>query len=127
MPDIVAANVTYTPVPGGVNGGQTLTGFPPRYRRLVKLAFGNNSLTYPTGGVPLTAAGLGLPDGVVESVRVIDQGTNAAGFKIEWVQATNKLRFMVEDTVGTNTPLKEHTNATFVPNPATILVEAIGH
>lgn len=128
MADIAAGNVTYTEGTGSV--ANRLVGSPPHYSNIVVVAFGNNTLTYPTGGVPLTAAKLGMPSGVVEAIEIIDQGTNAKGFKIEPVLTTPsapKLRFMVEDTVGTNTPLKEHTNATFVPNPATIKLRVTGY
>lgn len=127
MADIAAANITYTE---GVNGyARRLDGgHPPRYTADVRVAFGNNTLTYPTGGVPLNANKLGMPQGIVEGIIVLDQGTASKGFKIEPViAATPLLRFMVEDTVATNTPLKEHTNATFVPNPASILLRVTGY
>jgi hypothetical protein len=123
MADIGASDVTYTPVAGG----SSLFGRPPKYRNRVTIAFGNNTLNYPTGGIPLSATKLGLPQGQIESLRVIDQDANAKGYKFEWNSVNNKLLAMVEDTVSTNTPLKQHTNATFVPNPATLIVEAVGY
>lgn len=122
MADIAAGNVVYTEVAGT----RITEAHPPRFKAQISLVFGNNALTYPTGGIPLTASGLSMPS-TVESLKVLDQGSNAKGYKFEWVKATNKLRVMVEDTVATNTPLKEHTNATFVPNPATVIVEATGY
>lgn len=121
MADIASGNVTYSEVAGA----KALTGMPPTFRNLVTLVFGDNTLTYPTGGIPLLKAKLGCSN-VVDTLKVLDQGANAKGFKFEWDKANSKLKVMVEDTVATNTPLKEHTNATFVPNPATLLVEVTG-
>jgi hypothetical protein len=133
MADIATTDVTYTPVAAFyANGRRQVSGaVGPRFEQMIDVVFGNNTLLYPTGGVPLTKAGLQMPT-IVEEIRVVDQGTNAAGFKIEPVVSGTagtapKLRFMVEDTVGTNTPLKEHTNATFVPNPATIRLLVVGY
>ena len=122
MPDILAANVTYTEVAGK----RRLVGRPPHFENIVDVVFGNNSLNYPTGGVPLSANKLGMPSGVVEEIVVLDQGANAKGFKVEPDLTNLKLKFMVEDTVGVDTPLAEHTNATFVPNPATVRLRVIG-
>lgn len=121
MADIASGNVTYTEVAGA----KRLQGMPPRFTNLVTLAFGNNTLTYPTGGIPLLKASLGCANSLDE-LEVLDQGANAKGYKFEWDKANNKLLVLIEATVGTNTPLAQHTNATFVPNPATLLVKVIG-
>ena len=123
MADIAATDVTYTEVAGA----RRLQGFPPRIYNRVSLAFGNNTLTYPTGGIPITTSKLGMPQGVVESLDIVDQGANAKGFKFEWDSTNSKLLVLIEATVGTNTPLAQHTNATFVPNPATVVVEVTGY
>ena len=122
MADIAATDVAYTEVAGA----RRLQGFPPRIYNRVSLAFGNNTLTYPTGGIPLTTSKLGLPS-TLESLDVVDQGANAKGYKFEWDSTNNKLLVLIEATVGTNTPLGQHTNATFVPNPATVVVEVTGY
>lgn len=124
MADIASGNVAYTEVAGTrrLDGGR-----PPFYTAQYSIVFGNNTLTYPTGGIPLLASKFGMPQGVLLKVQVVDQGANAGGFKFEWDKANNKLLVRVEDTVGTNTPLKQHTNATFVPNPATLIVEVQGY
>lgn len=108
------------------------------------VAFGNNTLTYPTGGVPLSTstdptnkdsggtqvsrgcAALGCP-AVLQELHVMDQGANAKGFKFEWDKANNKLLVLTETTVATNAALAQHTNATFVPNPATLVLKCKGH
>lgn len=133
MADIAASDVTYTPVAAFyANGRRQVSGaVGPRFEQMLDVVFGDNSLTYPTGGVPLTLAGLQMPTRV-EEIRVVDKGANAKGYMIEPVVSGTagtapKLRFMVEDTVSTNTPLKEHTNATFVPNPATIRLLVVGY
>lgn len=123
MPNIVAANVTYTPVPGGRR--QVASAGGNRFEQLVDVSFGNNSLTYPTGGVPLTLAGLQMPT-KVEVIDVVDPGANAGGFQFSPDLTNLKLKVFIEQTIGTNTPLAEHTNATFVPNPATVRLFVIG-
>jgi hypothetical protein len=119
MADIAAANVTYT-----ITERQALPGVGTR--NVVTVVFGDNTLTYPTGGVPLDKQKLGCPNSLSKLV-VVDQGANAKGFKFEWDKANNKLLVLIEAAVGTNTPLAQHTNATFVPNPATLIVEAVGY
>lgn len=54
----------------------------------VQLAFGDGSLTYPAGGIPITIGKLGCPN-VVESLVVYDQGTS--GYKYQYDTANSKL------------------------------------
>ncbi|TXH16910.1 MAG: hypothetical protein E6R03_04730 [Hyphomicrobiaceae bacterium] len=68
------------------------------YESKVTVSFGDGALTYPAGGVPLTAAGLGCPNGAVEFIEVVDPAS-ASGFigKIDF--ANLKLRlYEVADT-----------------------------
>ncbi len=53
MPDIVSTDVTYAPQ---AQGQRTVFRTAPREKRvLAKVTFGNGALTYPAGGIPLTA------------------------------------------------------------------------
>ena len=60
MADIASTDVTYTEQPGG---GHTSTG---RRTGIFKIQFGDGSLTYPAGGVPLLKAKLGCPNAIEE-------------------------------------------------------------
>lgn len=122
MADIAAGDVTYTQ---NVNGARRVAGTPPRIEDVVQLVFGDNTKTYPTGGIPLTLAGLGLTS-FIDSLVVVDQGANAKGYKFEFDRTNLKLLVLIEQAVATNTPLAQHTNATFAPNPATLLVSVKG-
>lgn len=84
MADIAAADVTYTMV-----NQRKLS--DSRSMNRVRLAFGNGSLTVPSGGIPLTIGNLGCPT-VVESLVVVDQGTS--GYRFQYDQSENKLVVM---------------------------------
>ncbi len=66
MADIAAGDVTYTVT--------QMTRVPKQKRNIVKLVFGNGSLTYPSGGIPLTLGKLGLVNSL-QSVIVFDTVT----------------------------------------------------
>src|SRR5438876_7340667 len=102
MADLVAADVTY------VEAGypfKRLDGSPPRVYNKVTLTYGDNTKTYPAGGVPLTGTSLGFPSNVIESVQVVDMTT---GDRIDWLydSTTNKLRAYKEPV---NEPIIEET------------------
>lgn len=175
MADIAAGDVTYTILSEERSGGTR-----NKRKNLVQLAFGNNVLTYPTGGVPLTKGKLGCPTQVDRFV-VVDQGANAKGYKFEFDRTNTKLLVLVSGAVVAHThdikviggaptgideplgveggdtlakdaatdrtiagsasatkggvvaggsasaaALAQHANATFVPNPATLIVEVEG-
>lgn len=65
-------------------------GVRPRTTQVVKLTFGDSILTYPSGGVPLTKAKLGLPE-AIESFNIID-ADDATGIVWKYDFANNKLR-----------------------------------
>ena len=75
MPDILATDVTYTERAGTkvrVAGTRLLS------RNVVRVQFGNGTLTYPVGGVPLTVTKLGLTT-EVQAVEVHVNVPNTAG------------------------------------------------
>lgn len=67
MADIAATDVTVT-----INNQRRVNG---RSYFNVTLVFGNSTLTYPAGGVPITRAKLGCPN-IIESLTVYDKGTS---------------------------------------------------
>lgn len=90
MPDIAAADVTYTNpnyYQTEVNDGQT--------QGIYTVAFGNGALTYPTGGVPLTKAKFGCPNSITSFVFV--DPANANGFVYKYSASAEKLRIYQGD------------------------------
>lgn len=61
------------------------------FRVIGSISFGNGSLTYPSGGVPLTKAKMGLPR-VIKSISIME--TNAVGYFIEFDKSAEKLRLL---------------------------------
>lgn len=67
MADIAAADVTYTKQ----EGSQFACPSNPKFSGVFKVAFGNGTLTYPSGGIPLTPGKLGCPANI-ESLDIMD-------------------------------------------------------
>jgi hypothetical protein len=84
MADIAASDVTHTLV-GGTQRRKN-----GRYEAVFSVVFGNGTLTYPSGGIPLTKGKLGCPSDLEELI-IMDQG-NANGFVYKWDRTNNKLR-----------------------------------
>lgn len=85
MADIAASDVTYTEIAGSVKASPS----DPRRSAVFTLAFGNGTLTYPSGGVPVTKAKLGCPTNVDEFI-VMDIG--ASGYTVKYDLTNNKIR-----------------------------------
>jgi len=81
MADITSANVTYT-----INSKDHIG-----RKRLheVTIAFGNGALTYPTGGVPLTVAGVGFQKGL-DALTILE--SNGKALLYEWDRSANTIR-----------------------------------
>ena len=86
MSALAASDVTYALQ----EGTQFASPADPMYRAVFKLTFGDGSLTYPSGGIPLTKAKLGCPAKIV-SLQIID-GANANGLAYKYDYANEKLR-----------------------------------
>lgn len=84
MSDIAAGDVTYTLV-----NQRKLS--DSRNLNRVRLEFGDSTLTYPAGGIPLTKGKVGCPT-VIESLVVVDQGTS--GYVFQYDQSAEKLVVM---------------------------------
>jgi hypothetical protein len=81
MADIAAGDVTYA-----VLKQRKLS--DSRTFNLVRLSFGDGSLTYPAGGIPITKGKLGCP-ATVESMCIVDQGIS--GYRFQYDQSAEKL------------------------------------
>lgn len=93
MADIASSNVTYT-LQKKVIGESS-------YREFMwKVQFGNSSLTYPAGGIPLTKASLGCPNHIL-SVNMYD-ANDASGYVYKYDSENNKLRIYQAAPTGTN-------------------------
>ena len=84
MTDIVAANVSYSfNIKDKMFKGRR--GFSARGT----ISFGNGSLTYPSGGIPLTKAKIGTPR-VLRSVDILE--SNAKGYTFEYDVSAETIR-----------------------------------
>lgn len=87
MADLAAGDVTYT-----LLNQRKLS--DSRNMNRVRLAFGDGALTVPAGGVPLSIGKMGCPV-VVESLKVVDQGTS--GYVFNYDQSEKKLVILHAD------------------------------
>lgn len=92
MANITADDITYTILQQRKSADRNLYNF--------QLGFGNSSLTYPAGGVPVSIAKLGCPN-IVESLTVYDKGTS--GYEWSYDAANKKL-------VAIQAPVQSHTH-----------------
>jgi hypothetical protein len=76
MTALAASDVTVTLVQRRRVDGRT--------RNLVKLVFGNSTLTYPAGGIPITKGKLGCPN-VLESLSIHNEGSTGYHFTYDRV------------------------------------------
>ncbi len=117
MADLAASDVTYTFL-----SQKKLE--DNRKHSILSLAFGDGVKTYPTGGVPLTAAKLGMPYGQVDSLLFTD-AANANGFVYKWDRTNDKIRIYQSNTA--NNPLIELVGGVATPAAATLVVEVKGY
>ena len=85
MADIAVTDVTATKV-GKTEIGKTVKS------HVMDLAFGNGTLTYPVGGIPLSVAKLGLAR-EVRSVQIVGAPD---GFVYKWDHVNNKIQIYVQ-------------------------------
>lgn len=97
MAAIAASNVTYALVKKTVGESG--------YRKFVMtIAFGDGTLTYPAGGIPLLAPSLGCPNQILE--LDLFSPSSSDGFVYKYDAANNKVRIYQAPTVTPN-PLVE--------------------
>lgn len=123
MAAIVAANVSYS---FDLKNASKLG----RAGKLLRgtISFGDGSLTYPSGGVPLTKGKLGCPQ-VIKSVKILED--NASGYVYQFDVSTSKLRMFqlplleIDDTVDINAQPLVELGTSEVPQ-VVLEVEVIG-
>lgn len=94
MADLASSNVTIT-----IQKNRIIKGSPgSQQRNVVKIAFGDGSLTYPSGGVPLPAASSFGMRRELEFITLIDGGS-AVGILWKYDYANKKLRGFIPGAV----------------------------
>lgn len=117
MAAILAANVTYSFL-------QQKKAADAEKLNLISVGFGNGALTYPSGGVPLTGASMGLPN-YVRSVDLVDP-SNGDGFVYKWDSVNNKIRIYQSGVQSASAlPLAEIATSV-TPAATTLVVSAQG-
>jgi hypothetical protein len=86
MAQIASSDVTYTEIAGYANANPA----QPMGERAFSIAFGNGTLTYTNGGIPLDKAKLGCP-GFLHSLVMLDAGSGV-GYVAKWNQTANTIR-----------------------------------
>lgn len=83
MADIASSDVTYTLIKQRKEDSSN---------KVINLtaAFGNSTLTYPSGGIPLDKNKMGVPNEVVD--LIIDSPASADGISYKYDKANNKIR-----------------------------------
>ncbi len=71
----------------------------------LQLAFGNSTLTYPAGGIPVDMNKLGCPN-IIESLTIYDKGTS--GYLWSYDAANKKLVGFYSPAVAANTAAHSH-------------------
>jgi hypothetical protein len=110
------ADVTYT-----VKNLRTL-GNSLKHNR-IQLTFGNSSLTYSAGGIPLVIGNLGCPN-TVQSLTVVEQST--AGYLFSFISSTNKLAIFQGAGVSHSHPIIVASNAGTAGTQAVNATTALG-
>jgi len=121
MANLSKTGLTYTLI------NQSLMGGPkPLRRRVMKITTGTGE--YPTGGLPLDKARMGLPN-EVQSVTILEQ-SEADLFRYEWDRTADTTNYnagrikVIRDDNAEGTPA-QHANASFT-SPDELIIEAIG-
>jgi len=94
-------------------------------QRIVSISFGNGTLTYPAGGIPLLKASMGLPNNIL-SVDIVD-AANANGFIYKYDKANNKLRIYQGDNTNVAAAPAVELGGAAAPAAATLILSAIGY
>lgn len=84
MAQIAAANVTYSVVEGSKVSNPCDT----RFSAIFNVSFGNGTLTYTGGGIPLTKAKLGCPANLQELYLINPASTDALVYKYNHTSET---------------------------------------
>lgn len=119
MADIAASDVTYSIIEESL--------LEDSFRKsIASIAFGDGALTYPTGGVPLTKAKLGMPNHL-RSIKMVDPA-NANGFLYKLDLTNEKIRiYQGDNDNAADAPLIELVGGAATPAAATLKIEAEGY
>jgi hypothetical protein len=119
MSDIAAADITYAVV--NQHQQQVVEG---RRQGKFSIAFGNGTLTYPAGGVPIAKARFGCPN-VIESFVLESPGAN--GFIYKYDQANEKIRiYQGDNNNAADSELVELAGGSATPAAATLFAIVSG-
>lgn len=119
MPAIAASDVTYT------ISEKALKLESGHKQQSVSVAFGNGTLTYPAGGIPLTNASMGMPNALL-SVDIVD-AANANGFIYKYDKANNKLRIYQGDNANVAAAPAVELGGAAAPAAASLVLKVIGY
>lgn len=109
MPQIAAADVTYSEIVGLAQASPSA----PITERGIVVSFGNGTLTYTSGGIPLTKAKLGCPASV-QSMVMMDNASST-GYVPKLDYANLKIRLYQNDTAAVLGQLIEVATSAVVP------------
>lgn len=117
MPDLAASDITYTK-----NRVEDANGMKKWYGTV---AFGNGSLTYPTGGVPSAISKYGFARQLVSWIAI---ESNADGLIYEYDKSASTIRIMEANYADTGDgPLVELDGGSDAPAATTLVIEATGY
>lgn len=102
MADIASGDVTYTLV-------KKLIGESGMRTNVMTVAFGDGALTYPSGGIPLTAGKLGCPNQILSLMIYSPASSN--GYSYKYDAANNKIRIY-------QAPVQTHSHSLTLKNAA---------
>jgi hypothetical protein len=118
MPDIASANVTYA---------LTKQRKEDSSMKVINLSaqFGDGSLTYPSGGIPLDSGKMGCPNQIL-SLNIVNP-VAADGYVYKYDLANNKIRiYQGDNNNAADAPLIELVAATATPASSTLFLEVTG-
>ena len=120
MADIVAADVVYAEQAGT----RQIVG-DSRVSSMYSVTFGDASDDYPTGGIPITKASIGLANNI-ESVEIID-ASSGDGFVYKYDLTNDKIRiYQGDNDAVADGALIEFINTTDVPAETTLIMKFTG-
>lgn len=118
MSAIAASNVTYTlPAKGSVSDSGSKI-------KIMTIAFGNGTLTYPATGVPLSGlSSKGFPTSI-SKVELLSPAPSD-GIMYKYDNVNNSIRIYLSPAVAALGPLTEATTA-YTPAATTMQIEVVG-
>lgn len=119
MTDLASSDITVTVLERGTPSGK-------KRRNRVQISFGNGTLTYPSGGVPLpTYASFGMGRNL-DFISLTDQN-DASGILWKYDQSNNKLRgYEFDYTAAAEGSAIELDAGVDAPAAQTMFAEAVG-